>query len=473
MPAAVFVNGSMIYMKKGQEYIGIVKNVNYPNKGEVECEDGTVCVKGVLPGEKIRFVISKKRSGKFTGRLLEVLEPSLTEDVSPKCPHFGKCGGCSYQTLSYKNQLRLKSEMVEKLLNSVTDMPFTYESIKESPHCFSYRNKMEFTFGDEYKDGPLSLGMHCKNSFYDVVTTDNCQIVHEDYQKVLKCVLSYCADKGLPYYHRMKHEGYLRHLLVRRTDTGQMLVAIVTTSDKAMEEQADFSALPGKLTKLDLDAQILGVLHIINDKVADIVQSDETRILYGQDYIEEDILGMKFKISTFSFFQTNSSGAEVLYSKAREYVGNTGGKVVYDLYSGTGTIAQLLAPVAKKVIGVEIVEEAVLAAKDNAKRNRLCNCEFIAGDVLKVIDDLTQKPDIIVLDPPREGLNPLALKKIANFGVERMVYISCKPTSLSRDLLMLKEYGYHLKKACAVDMFPQTEHVETVALIEKQGTKLT
>jgi precorrin-6B methylase 2 len=190
--------------------------------------------------------------------------------------------------------------------------------------------------------------------------------------------------------------------------------------------------------------------------------------LFGQDFFYEDILGLRFKISTFSFFQTNSLGAEVLYDTAREFVGETKDKLIFDLYSGTGTIAQLLAPVAKKVIGVEIVEEAVVAARENTALNGLNNCEFIAGDVLKVIDSIEDKPDLIVLDPPRDGIHPKALDKIIDYGVDRLVYISCKPTSLARDLVVLQERGYKVEKVCAVDMFPNTVHVETVVLLSQQ-----
>jgi 23S rRNA (uracil-5-)-methyltransferase RumA len=211
------------------------------------------------------------------------------------------------------------------------------------------------------------------------------------------------------------------------------------------------------------------VLHTVNDSLADVVQSDRTDILCGQDFFYEELLGLKFKITPFSFFQTNSLGAEVLYDTVRSYIGDTKDKVVFDLYSGTGTIAQLLAPVAKKVIGVEIVEEAVEAARVNAGLNGLDNCEFIAGDVLKVIDDIEEKPDFIVLDPPRDGINPKALTKIINYGVKELVYISCKPTSLARDLVTLQENGYFVTKACAVDQFPGTVHVETVCLLSRKA----
>ena len=456
-------------MKKGVEYTGKVVGISFPNKGKVDCkEEGMATVKGVIPGQTVRFVVSKKRSGNAVGRLKEVVEKSPMEDVSPACPHFENCGGCAYQTMSYNNQNELKKNMVKNILDNAINTDYDFEGIIGSPVQWGYRNKMEFSFGDEYKDGPLALGMHKRNSFHDIVTVNQCQIVDEDYRKVLDCVLDYCTKRELPFYKKLRHEGYLRHLLVRRTTvTKQMLVAIVTTSDKECEEKAQWNELVEELKKLDLTAKLCGVMHIINDGLADVVKSDETRVLYGDEYIYEELLGLKFKISVFSFFQTNSLGAEVLYSKAREYIGDTKDMTVFDLYSGTGTIAQIIAPVAKKVVGVEIVEEAVEAAKVNAELNGLHNCEFIAGDVLKVIDDLEDKPDMIILDPPRDGINPKALKKIIDFGVDKLVYISCKPTSLARDLEMLQVEGYKVVKAAAIDQFPNTVHVETVALLSK------
>ena len=456
-------------MKKGVEYTGKVVGLTFPNKGKVDCgEEGTAVVKGTVPGQTVKFVVSKKRSGNAIGRLKEVVEKSELEDVSPKCPHFEFCGGCSYQTMSYDNQLKLKKDTVKGILDNAINESYEFQGILQSPLQWEYRNKMEFSFGDEVKDGPLALGMHKRNSFHDIVTVDECQIVDSDYRKILDAVLEFCAGKELPFYKKLRHEGYLRHLLVRRTTvTKQLLVAVVTTSDKEMEEKANWTELVEILKNLDLSAKLCGVIHIINDGLADVVQSDETRILFGDEYIYEELLGLRFKISVFSFFQTNSLGAEVLYSKAREYIGDTKDMTVFDLYSGTGTIAQIIAPVAKKVVGVEIVEEAVEAAKVNAGLNGLDNCEFIAGDVLKVIDEIEDKPDMIILDPPRDGINPKALQKIIDFGVNNLVYISCKPTSLARDLEMLQEQGYRVEKACAVDMFPNTVHVETVCLLSK------
>lgn len=455
-------------MKKGQVVTGIVERVDFPNKGIVKTEDGVCVVKNALPGQKVRAGINKVRKGKAEGRLLEVEEKSPVEIESP-CPHFGLCGGCTYISLPYEEQLAVKKGQVKRLLDSVLcrqDTPWKFEGIKASPVQFGYRNKMEFSFGDEVKDGPLSLGMHKRGSFYDIVSVTDCQIVDADYRAILTYTRDYFEKEGLPFYHRLRHEGFLRHLLVRKAArTGEILVALVTTSQMAPELQPWVDGL----LALSLKGKFAGILHIINDSVADAVKSDETRILYGQDYFYEELLGLKFKISTFSFFQTNSLSAEVLYETAREYVGDLNGadKIVYDLYSGTGTIAQLMAPVAKKVIGVEIVEEAVEAAKKNAELNGLHNCEFIAGDVLKVLDDIEEKPDMIILDPPRDGIHPKALGKIIGYGIDKLVYISCKPTSLVRDLETFLDSGYVVEKAVAVDQFPWTTGIETIAVLKR------
>ena len=466
-------------MKKGQVYEGVVERIDFPNKGIVKVGEDVCVVKNALPGQKVTFSISKLRKGKAEGRLLQVTEQSPLECGSP-CSHFGLCGGCTYLSFPYEEQLKIKEGQVKRLLDSVLldgQGAYHWEGIKASPAYFAYRNKMEFSFGDETKDGPLTLGMHKRGSFYDVLTVNDCRIVDEDYRKILTAVRDYFAERNVCFYHRLSHEGFLRHLLVRKAvKTGEILVALVTTTQRpwkaetasGLQELIDgFCTL---LQGLSLDGTLTGVLHMENDSIADVVQSDKTRILYGKDYFYEELLGLKFRITPFSFFQTNSLGAEVLYETARSYIGKlSGGKesVVFDLYSGTGTIAQLMAPVAGKVIGVEIVEEAVEAAKENAALNGLTNCEFLAGDVLKVLDDITEKPDFIILDPPRDGIHPKALPKIINYGVERIVYISCKPTSLVRDLAVFLENGYRVEKATAVDQFPWTANVETVCLLSK------
>ena len=483
-------------VKKGQVLEGIIERVDFPNKGRVMTEEGKpVIVKNGIPGQKVSFSINKIRKGKCEGRLLEVLEKSPLEMEQADCPHFGICGGCTYQSLPYEEQLKMKEKQVKEMMDAVipSEAPYEFLGIKPSPKQQAYRNKMEFSFGDEYKDGPLALGMHKRGSFYDITNVGDCQIVDEDFRKILTVTLEYFKEKEISFFHKLRHTGYLRHLLVRKAvKTGQILVDLVTTTQTDFAKEADgrknvFAGTEQELLEGWTKAlqgqsylgELTGILHTKNDNVADTVTNEGTDILYGQDYFYEELLGLKFKITPFSFFQTNSLGAEVLYQTARDFIGDAlpnssteeelsaNGKVVFDLYSGTGTIAQMLSPVAKKVIGVEIIEEAVEAAKENAALNGLHNCEFIAGDVLKVIDTIEDKPDYIVLDPPRDGINPKALEKIIRYNVPQMVYISCKPTSLARDLEVLQARGYRVEKVCCVDMFPSTVHVETVVLLSK------
>lgn len=457
-------------MKKGDIYQGTVEYVDFPNKAYVAVESDNedngkkVIVKNSIPNQKIEFMINKKKKDKCEGRLIKVLEKSPLETVEP-CEYFGICGGCVYQTMEYEKQVQLKEKQVKDILDKVINNNYEFQGIISSPISEAYRNKMEYSFGDEIKEGPLALGLHKRNTTYDIVSVNSCKIVHNDFNIILMTVLDYFKEKNIPYLHKVTHKGYLRHLLVRRaTKTEQILVDIVTTT----QLQYDMTELGEILKKLPLTGKIVGFLHTFNDTLADVIKNESTKIIYGRDYIEEELLGLTFKISAFSFFQTNSLGAEKLYSKAREYLGVTKDKIVFDLYSGTGTIAQILAPFAKKVIGVEIVEEAVESAKMNAVLNGLDNCEFIADDVLKALDSITDKPDLVVLDPPRDGLHPKALKKIGeDFNVSKMIYISCKPTSLARDLVELQKYGYEVVRVCCVDMFPGTVHIETVVLLSK------
>lgn len=650
-------------MKKGQIYEGTVIDIDFPDKGVVLTKetnkDGIVnehhvIVKGALPGQTVRYILQKARAGKCKGRLLEVINKSSFETAKPECANFGVCGGCSYQTLPYKAQLELKKNQVLKLINGVAgENSYIFDGIFPSPCIWGYRNKMEFSFGDEYKGGPLSLGLHKKGSIHDIINASGCRIVNNDYSKILDCIREYFFKRNIPHYNKNTHTGILRHLLIRRSaSTGEILVALVTasglenymcgedgsivqdkcsaddnntfcnvidcknasymdmhnspedstntsiqkrnekpgdnlscnniclreqdknniTQDKQGADNIDKSeksenyknclyGLGTELQHLQLEGRITGFLHIINNGLGDVVKSDETHIIFGKDWITEEILGLKFRISVFSFFQTNTKGAEVLYSCARNYIygkpaygmgnlmriygiqygtgdfekedsicipegknqentvkninkvlkENTGeinidvasvdisgnilkgnmeintdnnleeietqnietdnfleDKIVFDLYSGTGTIAQIIAPVAKKVTGVEIVEEAVEAARQNAEYNGLKNCEFIAGDVLKVLEEIDEKPGFIILDPPREGVHPKALKKICEeIKIPEMVYISCKPTSLARDITELQKYGYSIRRLCCVDMFPQTTHVECVCLLHR------
>lgn len=493
-------------MKKGDIVEGCIEKVEFPGKGVLQVEGERILVKNVIPGQKVQVRITKKRKGKCEGMVLEVLEKAPGELEEGICPHFDQCGGCIYQNLPYKAQVELKERQIGELLASVCPevgevkwkagerAGCKWQGLRPSPISDGYRNKMEFSFGDAYKGGPLALGMHKKGSFYDIVTTEDCRIVHPDLCKILMITKTYFADLGVPFYKKLQHTGFLRHLLVRRAvKTGEILVDLVTTSqaewastleevqDRATDDRAaegqDKGAVLQKIIsgwadricacaeEGGLEGKLAGVLHTWNDSLADVVQNDKTDILFGQDFFYEELLGLRFKITPFSFFQTNSLGAEVLYETVRDYIGETKDKTIFDLYSGTGTIAQILAPVAGQVTGVEIVPEAVEAAKENAAMNGLKNCRFLAGDVLKVVDELKEKPDLIVLDPPRDGIHPKALPKIIRFGVERIVYVSCKPTSLVRDLEVFLAEGYQVEKACGVDMFPGTGGIETVVML--------
>lgn len=292
-------------------------------------------------------MINKFKKGSAEGRLLEVLEKSPLETRTPVCSIFPECGGCMYQTMPYEEQIRMKEGQIRRIMDEAVQGEYVFEGVKSSPKEFGYRNKMEFSFGDEYKDGPLSLGLHKKGSTYDVLTAADCRLVHEDMNKILICVLEYFKEKHVSYYKKMQHVGYLRHLLLRRGDTtGEILVSLVTTT----QEEHELQTLTEKLLELELEGKIVGILHILNDSLADVVKSDETRILFGQDFFYEKLLGLEFKITPFSFFQPNTRGAEVLYETVREYIGDIRDMTVFDLFSGTGTISQVLAPDRKSVV---------------------------------------------------------------------------------------------------------------------------
>ena len=514
-------------MKKNEIIEGIITDVNFPNKGVllVPGEEETVIVKDVIPGQRVKARLSKKRHGHWNAALVEVTEEASGE-IKAQCPRFGECGGCTYLTIPYEQECELKQRQVRKLLtgamrtalcetsaessampvgndrkqqnNEEDELLKWFEPCRKSPLELEYRNKMEFSFGDAEKDGRLELGMHRRGSFYDIVSADHCLLVDRDYRSIVAATREFFDERKVPYFHRGRHEGYLRHLLVRKAaHTGEILIDLVTSG--AMKERTRQEDAAGSLCEapavncvvtkenqctllceytklllgLSLEGKIVGILHTVNDSVADIVRDDGTEILYGRDRFTENLLGLSFEVTPFSFFQTNSAGAEVLYETAREYIekycrsanGDRHG-LIYDLYCGTGTITQLMAPYAEKVVGVEIVEEAVEAARENAARNGIGNCEFIAGDVLKVLDSLEEKPDLIILDPPRDGIHPRALPKILAYGVKQILYISCKPTSLARDLPAFLEAGYHPIAGTCVNQFCRTTGIETVCLLE-------
>ena len=392
------------------------------------------------------------------------------------CRDHEMCGGCVYQGVPYEEQLANKFGEVKSLLDAKSIKYGELLPIEPAPCRFEYRNKMEYTFGDMEKGGPTTLGMHRKKHFMSIVTVDECQLVHEDFNKILRATLEFVNERGYTHYHKKRHTGLMRHLILRRgVRTGEILVNISTSSEgeRGDESEAvqgfDEQAYVDLILGLPLENKVVGILRTINDRLADAVYCDELRVLHGRDYYNEEILGLKFQVKAFAFFQTNVEAVENLYSYAIGLIDDFENKKAFDLYCGTGTISQVLARRASEVVGVEIVEDAVEAAKAAAALNGLDNCRFIAGDCFEVLDSIDDKPEVIVVDPPRVGIKTDALDKIIGYGVDQIVYVSCNPKSLADNLYYMQYYGYEIITVKPFDNFPGTRHVETVALLYRKN----
>ncbi len=437
----------------------------YPATGIAYYEGEEIRIKHALPGQKVKVGVGKKKqAGYHKGRLLEVVEHSPDEKEA-ECEHYQLCGGCNQQSLDYQKQFEKKQAELKKLFAEQGIKDYNLTQFEPSPDVFEYRNNMEFSFGDLKPGGKLQLGMHQRGRQYDVVSVDTCQLVDQDFRQILKTILEHFRNLDYKKYHIKRREGYLRHLVVRKgINTGEILVNLVTTSQR----EHDFTELANKLTELDYHGELLGFLQTINDDYSDAVQADELRVHYGRDYFYEQLLDYKFKVKPFSFFQTNTKGAEVLYQMVKDLLSGVKDKVVYDLYCGTGSVGLITARDAKKIYGLEVVKEAVEMARENAKLNGIDNCEFIAGDVLETIDELEEKPDVILIDPPRPGVHPKALKKIIATGAQEIIYVSCNPKTLARDLKELRANEYQIAEMKAIDMFPHTPHVESCLKLLKR-----
>ncbi|NLM43212.1 MAG: 23S rRNA (uracil(1939)-C(5))-methyltransferase RlmD [Clostridiales bacterium] len=454
-------------MKRGQILEVFIEDTKYPSIGIAKVENKTIEIKNAIVGAKVLVRITKNRKEKAEGKILEVLQYP-EESIEPICPHSEECGGCSHQRIPYETQLRQKEREVLKLFEDAGIKGFKYEGIEKSPLEFEYRNKMEFTFGNLTKGGEMTLGMHQSGKFYNIIPIEQCKIADNDYNIILRAVSDYCRRKELPFYNKMNHEGYLRYLVIRKSfRRKELLVNIITTT----QMEHDFTELADELLKLELDNTLVGFLHTKNDSLSDTVKNEGYSVLYGRDYIVEEILGLQFKISAFSFFQTNSLGAEKLYSVVQDYLGDAEGKVVYDLYCGTGTITQVVSQKADKIYGIELIEEAIEAAKENVKLNNIDNIEFIVGDVGEKLKEIEEKPDLIIIDPPRPGVGKKALQQIIDYGVPQMVYVSCNPKTLVENLKDMIEAGYKVERMKLVDMFPHTAHVECVVLMTNVKNK--
>ena len=419
-------------------------------------------------------------------------------NITSECPHDEFCGGCIYQGLEYRKQLEIKEGEVHSLFSKEGILPDVFDRIEGCPEecIYEYRNKMEFTFGDMVKDGPLCLGMHQRGRFMSIVTVDQCGLVDEDFNKILSYTLSFCIEKGYKKYHKKNHTGLLRNLIIRQGKrTKELLVNIVTSTDT----EFDRNGWAEGLKDLRLKNEIVGIMQTLNDNKADAVICDELILIDGRDYYYEEILGLRFQVHEFAFFQTNVEAIERLYRDAIGLIDDLEGKEVFDLYCGTGTISQVMALRAKHVLGVEIVPESVESAIENAKLNNLSNCDFVCGDVFQVLEkaDLKPekinpkadninpeskktdfrlekrglKPDVIVVDPPRVGMSTDAVNKIASYGVKQIVYISCNPKTLVKNLVQFESLGYEIKYVKPYDNFPFTRHVEVVVLLSKLDSK--
>ncbi len=384
------------------------------------------------------------------------------DETQARCVHSQECGGCLYQGEAYEEQLRLKQATVESQLLQAGLDPGLTAPIRPSPRLYGYRNKMEYTFGNEYKDGPLTLGLHKRKSFMSVVYTGECQIVPAKFNPILQETLAFCTERNYTFYNKKSHLGLLRNLILRKGfRSGELLVNIVTSSQSPFDAQAFRARILG----LDFAEHIVGILHTINDNVSDAVNCDAMTVLHGRDHYNEEMMGLRFKVGAFSFFQTNVEAVEGMFCEALALIPSLEGKRVWDLYSGTGTLAQTAARKAQEAIGVEIWEESVAMARLNAIQNGLSNCRFIAGDVLQALEEMRTPPDVIIVDPPRSGIHPKAMKKIVSCGVPHILYISCNPKTLIQNLPEALEAGYRVEQFRIYDNFPFTRHVEAVVLM--------
>lgn len=387
----------------------------------------------------------------------------MNKNTAP-CVHYQNCGGCSQQEIPYTDQLADKESMLLDIFKEQNLAIDDYQGILASPDIFGYRNNMEFSFGDLKKDGELQLGMHPRGKRFDVITVDNCLLVDQDFRDILTTILDYCRKHDFKKYHVKRRTGFLRNLIIRKgINTGEVIANLITTS----QNNHDFSQLSEKLNSLNLKGKLVGFVQTINDGYSDQVNCDELKIYSGRNYFYEKLLDKKFKVNSLSFFQTNTKGAEILYQSAAKYINNQSEKIIYDLYCGAGTISQTIAEQAKAIYGIEIDKQAVQQAVENTSLNQIKNATYLAGDVLVEVDKLEEKADLIILDPPRPGINPKALNKIAAFGSQEIIYISCNPKSLARDLVEFKLHNYQLQKFKAIDMFPHTKHLEVVSLLSK------
>jgi 23S rRNA (uracil1939-C5)-methyltransferase len=449
-------------VRKDQELELDIESLAYGGNGVARTDGFVVFVRRGLPGDRVRATVTKVKRGFAEATATEVVTAGPQRVAAP-CWHYPTCGGCRFQDLTYEAQVAAKESQVREALRrigGIADPPL--EPIVPADAIFHYRNKMEYSFTTT-EAGPAA-GLHKAGRWDEVLEIEKCWLTSELGNEIRNAVRDWAREEGLQAYDQAEQTGYLRHLVVREgRNTGQALVQLVTGPGRKFD--TDYF-----VEVLRRFPQVKSIHWSVNDQPSEVTNLP-TELLWGDDAIEEELLGLRFRLRPNSFLQTNSSMAEKLYELAREYAGLTGTETVWDLYCGIGTLGLAMAPHALTVWGVEIVEEAVACAIENSEANGIANAAFFAGNVGQSIEELQErggKPDVVVVDPPRAGLAGKALRRLGRIEAARIVYVSCNPTTLASDLKYLREeHGYELKRVRPLDMFPHTPHVETVALLER------
>jgi 23S rRNA (uracil1939-C5)-methyltransferase len=453
--------------EKGSEVEVLVDSLAFGGRGVARLDDFVLFVDRALPGDRVRARVTKVKRSYGEATTVETLEPGPNRVVAP-CPHFGACGGCKWQDLDYSAQLVWKAQQIADVLERIGHQSgFVQDPIVPAIRTYGYRNKLEFSFG-ETEDGP-ALGFHRAGRWDEIMPVNACLLMSEAGNEARRVVEAWARRINGEIWDRRSNTGYLRHLVCRASDrTGELLLTLVTApgelpqSTWLVDELAE--RVPG----------CVGLLHATTSGVAEVTHGLATKVVFGRDWYEERLLGLRLKVSSGAFLQTNTEMCEKLYEMAIEEAGLGGDEIVWDLYSGIGSIALALAASAGHVYGVEVVPEAVERAVDNAERNGVMNAEFVQGDVAKAVRPLLEagmpSPDVVVLDPPRAGLTPKAVRRVLELEPQRIVYVSCNPTTLAGNAELLAEGGYRLERVRPVDMFPHTHHVECVARFEAVPT---
>ncbi|MBW9150840.1 23S rRNA (uracil(1939)-C(5))-methyltransferase RlmD [Clostridium estertheticum] len=453
----------VIPVKKNEDYIITIDNMGYEGEGVGKIDGFTVFVAGAIVGEKVLIKIVKISKNFGFGKLLEIIEKSISR-IEPVCDIYKSCGGCNLQHIDYAAQLDFKTNRVNQVINRIGKLEkvIVHPTLgMESP--YNYRNKVQLPSSN--KNGEVKIGFYAARS-HDIINMENCYIQDSVADIVVKLTRKWIKEFNIQCYNEENHQGILRHVMIRKgSKTGQVMVVLVT-SGKSLPYKEEFIAIITKKIK-----GIVSVIQNINSEKTNVILGETCMTLWGKDTITDYIGEFKFEVSPLSFFQVNSVQTEVLYDKVLEYANLSGGEVVLDAYCGTGTISLFLSQKAKKVYGVEIVPQAIENAKINAKVNNAENTEFLVGEAEVIIPKLINDgviADVVVVDPPRKGCDKTLLEAISHMGPKSIVYVSCDPGTLARDLGILNELGYITKEIQPVDMFPQTAHIECVARIEKR-----